>query len=388
MHCHRRHAPITDRAVRNLVLVAPLVTTCRSPDSRRIGPVDRRRTAGTNQHVSSQEVAQIALVLTQDFRGLHRCNGPSTRSEAVLVGNSRRLGPSDWCLNMRNPVEDSTNLGTTLSRWAATAWLAGIPAAVAAFRIYILANGDAQTFLAIINNLNLVPFLLATLYSLVTAPTGALMSPVLVMSHYASKKDFSSIRILPDTIMAFLSPKPILIGYALSVLIGIAFLPWVYFLCTVVLMPFMLILFGMIVDAHLVGSLNYPEVNIDPRKLIQAVRSRARIFFWCYVTWTCLLVMFRAPMWMPIETVEVESERLPSGGYVLSVDDTSLLLLYKDGGLRQIPVGDVKKRLVCPQDSAAMYGLHDPMPSVLQLILGHNGRYAPDECKNKAIRWR
>ncbi|GLZ49921.1 hypothetical protein Acsp06_61060 [Actinomycetospora sp. NBRC 106375] len=73
-------------------------------------------------------------------------------------------------------------------------------------------------------------------------------------------------------------------------------------------------------------------------------------------------------------------------GYVVSVDDTALTLLYDDldrsGGLRRIPTGDVEARYVCSADLPLGSPFTSPTTGLERLISAARQvpAYVPEPC--------
>jgi hypothetical protein len=89
----------------------------------------------------------------------------------------------------------------------------------------------------------------------------------------------------------------------------------------------------------------------------------------------------RAAPGFPEELVRVTNEAPLSLGYVLNVDDVSLTLAYRDGGIRRIPTDSVLERAVCPGVEE-----YNEIPPLLRTALRAKTPYIPPLCSYPYVR--
>jgi hypothetical protein len=92
-------------------------------------------------------------------------------------------------------------------------------------------------------------------------------------------------------------------------------------------------------------------------------------------------------MGFPAEVVQIEQEYPPSLGYVVVVDDVSLTLAYVDGGIRRIPTGLIVARAVCPRGSRVLRGHSGDLSVIQELVKAAGDKpYVPLECGTDRVR--
>jgi hypothetical protein len=257
-------------------------------------------------------------------------------------------------------------------------------------RVFVLADGDPQIALALVANVNLTAFFAIAFYGLLTGWSGA-VAPFVYLCYSILRSD-QPVDLHKGRLVAFSTKKRLIIASLIILAINCTILPWIVLF---VIPVEILALYGITrwLDKVLFGKVDLQQDNGDIAKITHLLGALSRTIkkvLAGVAVWAAIAVAIKGPAWAPMEIVQIRNESPSSVGYVVRVDDSMVTLLYKDGGIRQIPTGDVTGRHVCPADSKIFSGkiLTADQPPLLKILLNIHPSYVPEPCSEQNVRWR
>lgn len=282
------------------------------------------------------------------------------------------------------------------SNLAITAMIAALPVLASLVRSYFLARGEQQTFTVLASNLNLFALYSSTL--LVLAGMAGLLASALYLFRPLWRNGLSDLDESDHAVISRITNRQLLAAFALATPALVAFFPW-QFSAFLIVGNAVLISTSRILHARERKKADLPEdedkhedeheLGAEVREWIDAARKRPIL-----VAFSAILVLGIGSILLPpshaLELAVVAGEDRPSLGYVVSVDDTSVTLLYDSGGLRRILNRDIEERAVCPLGSPAVerdnLGILDGRPVLLLLLsaLDLDAEYTPPICTTPA----
>ncbi|MHC1563222.1 hypothetical protein ACR9E3_30055 [Actinomycetospora sp. C-140] len=251
--------------------------------------------------------------------------------------------------------------------------LAAAPFVVAVFRLYVVeSRGDINTFQAIVASADLGAVWITVAVSTLTAT-----APIIFLFWW-----YRSL-VSPRVRAAREAPEPSPRGrrsVATAALLGVvvaAAISWLLVYDDVPSAISVAILFGVIV---------YASGLVADRSAAASARWPRFVYGWGWLAAFLVIGFLSAQPGFPYEAVKIRAVGGMLYGYVVSVDDTSVTLLYDDldrsGGLRRIPTGDVEARYVCSADAPRGSPFFSPTTGLERLISAARQvpPYVPEQC--------